>query len=214
MVEILAKENTPVQHHIGLIPTFSHWCGGLRAWGRTTDEAMEIYRTLKRMDSAGVFVVEVECIAEEVLRAVNEKTSIVTFSLGSGNAGDAVFLFMADICGEASEGDSPPKHAHAFGNLSRLHKQMYEERVAALKAFHGEVTARNFPYPEQSITMHPDEDEQFLELVVVVLLVLAVCLCLCFCGVALVYILGREPPSRREHLTSHEHGRGDHQLSA
>tara|TARA_B100000686_G_C16733927_1_gene942447 strand:- start:103 stop:933 length:831 start_codon:yes stop_codon:yes gene_type:complete len=163
VVEILAKENIPVQHHIGLIPTFSHWYGGLRAWGRTADEAMEIYRTLKRMESAGVFAVEVECIAEEVLRAVNEKTSIVTFSLGSGNAGDAVFLFMADICGEASEEDSPPKHVHAFGNLGRLHKQMYEERVTALKAFHGVVTTRNFPYLEQSVTMHPDEEEKFLE---------------------------------------------------
>ena len=107
--------------------------------------------------------IEVECIAEEVLPAVNEKTSIVTFSLGSDNAGDAVFLFMADICGEASEEDSPPKHAHAFGNLGRLHKQMYEERVTALKAFHGVVTARNFPYPEQSFTMHPDDEEKFLE---------------------------------------------------
>ena len=163
VLEMLAKEGIPVHSHIGLIPTFSHWCGGLRAWGRTADEAMEIYRTMKRMEGVGVFAVEVECIAEEVLRALNEKTSIVTFSLGSGNAGDGVFLFVADICGEDSEEDSPPKHAHAFGNLGRLHKQMYEERVSALKQFHAEVTAQNFPYPEQSIAMHPEEEEKFLE---------------------------------------------------
>ena len=87
----------------------------------------------------------------------------MTFSLGSGNAGDAVFLFMADICGEASEEATPPKHAHAFGNLARLHKQLYEERVAALKSFHAEVTAQNFPYPEQCITMHPKEKDKLLE---------------------------------------------------
>ena len=164
VLELLAKEGIPVQSHIGLIPTFSHWCGGLRAWGRTAEEAMEIYRTLKRMEDVGVFAVEVECIAEEVLRALNEKTSIVTFSLGSGNAGDAVFLFMADICGEDSEEEAPPKHAHAFGNLGRLHKQMYEERVTALKEFHAEVTAKSFPYAEQSIAMRPNEEEKFLEL--------------------------------------------------
>ena len=163
VIETLAREGIPVQSHIGLIPTFSHWCGGLRAWGRTADEAMEIYRTLKRMEDAGVFAVEVECIAEEVLQAVNDKTSIVTFSLGSGNAGDAIMMFVADICGEDSEEENPPKHAHAFGNLGRLHKQMYEERVAALKAFHDEVTARNFPYREQCIEMHPDEKDKFLE---------------------------------------------------
>ncbi len=163
VMEMLAKEGIPVQSHIGLIPTFSHWCGGLRGWGRNADEAIEIYRTLKRMEDVGVFAVEAECIAEEVLEAVSDRTSIVTFSLGSGNAGDVIMSFVADICGEDSEEDKPPKHAHAFGNLARLHKQMYEERVTALKEFHSEVTAKHFPYPETNISMHPDEKEKFLE---------------------------------------------------
>ena len=51
----------------------------------------------------------------------------------------------------------------AFGDLGRLHKQMYEERVTALKAFHDEVVANNFPYPQTNITMHPNEKEKFLE---------------------------------------------------
>ena len=86
------------------------------------------------MEDAGVFAVEAECIAEEVLDAINLKTSIVTFSLGSGSGGDVIMSFVADICGEASEEDTPPKHAHAFGDLGRLHKQIYKERVAALGA--------------------------------------------------------------------------------
>jgi 3-methyl-2-oxobutanoate hydroxymethyltransferase len=163
VMEMLSKEGIPVQSHIGLIPTFSHWCGGLRGWGRSADEAMEIYRTLKRMEDVGVFAVEAECIAEEVLEAVNEKTSIVTFSLGSGMAGDVIMSFVADICGEDSEEDTPPRHAHAFGNLARLHEQMHEERVAALKEFHSEVTEKKFPYPETSISMHPNEKDKFLE---------------------------------------------------
>ncbi|TNF86510.1 MAG: hypothetical protein EP300_13175 [Gammaproteobacteria bacterium] len=77
--------------------------------------------------------------------------------------GDAIMMFVADICGEASEEDNPPKQACVFGDLGRLHKQMYEERVAAPKAFHSQVTAKNFPYPEQNITMHPNEKENFLE---------------------------------------------------
>lgn len=163
VMEMLAKEGIPVQSHIGLIPTFSHYCGGLRGFGRTADEALEIYRKLKRMEDVGVFAVEAECIAEDVLEAVNDKTSIVTFSLGSGKAGDVIMSFVADICGEDSEEEKPPKHAYAFGNLSRLHQQMYEERVAALKAFHDEVTKKNFPYPETNISMHPNEKEKFLE---------------------------------------------------
>ncbi|MEM7272011.1 MAG: 3-methyl-2-oxobutanoate hydroxymethyltransferase [Actinomycetota bacterium] len=163
VMEQLANEGIPVQSHIGLIPTFAHWAGGLRAYGRTADEAMEIYRTLKRMEDVGVFAVEAECIAEEVLEAVNDKTSIVTFSLGSGRAGDVIMSFVADVCGEASEEEKPPKHAHAFGDLARLHRQLYEERVAALRAFHNESVAGNFPYPAQNISMHDGEKEKFLE---------------------------------------------------
>ena len=54
VMEKLANEGIPVQSHIGLIPTFAHWAGGLRAYGRTADEAMEICRTLKRMEDVGV----------------------------------------------------------------------------------------------------------------------------------------------------------------
>ena len=163
VMEMLANEGIPVQSHIGLIPTFSQYCGGLRGWGRKADEALKIYETLKRMEDVGVVAVEAECIAEEVLAAVNTKTSLVTFSLGSGMAGDVIMSFVADICGEASEEDKPPKHAHAFGQVGRLHKQIHEERVAALGAFHAEVTAQNFPSAETNIAMHPGEQEKFLE---------------------------------------------------
>ena len=162
-IERMTREGIPVQSHIGLIPTFSHYCGGLRGWGRKADEALKIFETLKRMEDVGVIAVEAECIAEEVLEAVNKKTSIVTFSLGSGMAGDVIMSFVADICGEASEEDRPPKHAHAFGNVGRLHKQIHEERVAALGQFHSEVVEGNFPYQQTNISMHEGERDKFLE---------------------------------------------------
>ena len=37
VMERLASEGIPVQSHIGLIPTFSHHYGGLRAFGRTAE---------------------------------------------------------------------------------------------------------------------------------------------------------------------------------
>ncbi len=162
-LEMMSREGIPVQSHIGLIPTFSHYCGGLRGWGRTADEAMKIYKTLKRMEDVGVIAVEAECMAEEVLEMLNSKTSIVTFSLGSGIAGDVIMSFVADICGEPSEEQTPPKHAQAFGNVGRLHKQIHEERVAALSEFQSEVSLGNFPYPKNNISMHKGEKEKFLE---------------------------------------------------
>ena len=163
IMEMMSREGIPVQSHIGLIPTFSHYCGGLRGWGRKADEAIQIYDTLKRMEDVGVIAVEAECIAEEVLEVINKKTSIVTFSLGSGMAGDVIMSFVADVCGEESEEDKPPKHAHAFGNVGRLHKQIHKERVEALSKFRDEVVAGNFPYKDTNISMHKGEKEKFLE---------------------------------------------------
>jgi 3-methyl-2-oxobutanoate hydroxymethyltransferase len=163
VMEKLSKEGIPVHSHIGLIPTFSHYCGGLRGWGRNAEEAMQIFQTLKRMEDVGVFAVEAECIAEEVLEVINQKTSIVTFSLGSGIAGDVIMSFVADICGEDSEEKKPPKHAYAFGDVGRLHKQIHEERVTALNKFSTEVSAGKFPYPQTNISMHKGEKDKLLE---------------------------------------------------
>lgn len=137
VMERMSREGIPVQSHIGLIPTFSHHYGGLRAFGRTSEEAMQVWKDV------GVFAVEVECLAEEVLLAVNNKTSVVTFSLGSGMGGDAIFSFVADVCGEANEEEKPPKHAHAFGRVGRLHKQIHDElesgMVICVESYIGEI---------------------------------------------------------------------------
>ena len=83
VVEMLAKEGIPVQVHMGLVPSLSHWAGGLRAFGRTSDEALRIYETFKQYENAGAIACEIECVAEDALNMLNDKTSIVTISLGS-----------------------------------------------------------------------------------------------------------------------------------
>jgi 3-methyl-2-oxobutanoate hydroxymethyltransferase len=160
VIETLAREGIPVQAHLGLVPSLSHWVGGLRALGRTADEAMKIFEDFRRCEDAGAFACEIECVAEETLRALNKLTSIVTVSLGSGKAGDIVSLFMADICGEA---DIKPKHAHAFGNLMPTHKKLFDERLKALHNFQNAVRTGAFPFKEQTINMREGEEEKLSE---------------------------------------------------
>ena len=83
---------------------------------------------------------------------LNLLVSIVTFSLGSGSSGDVIMSFVADICGQDSEEEKPPKHAHAFGNVGKFQKMVHEERVKALSAFNTEVKNNNFPYRSRN---HP-----------------------------------------------------------
>ena len=43
VISILANEDIPVMGHLGLVPRKCSWVGGLRAVGKTADEAFELF---------------------------------------------------------------------------------------------------------------------------------------------------------------------------
>ena len=107
-VEKLADEGLSVQGHLGLIPRMSTKIGGLRAYGRTADEAMKLAEDLRRLEDAGAYAVELECVADEAIAELSPRTGLVTHSIGSGGAADVIFLFQEDACGD---NPNPPRHA-------------------------------------------------------------------------------------------------------
>ena len=160
VVEMLAREGIPVQGHVGLVPRKSTWVGGLRAIGKTCEEALRLLQDLKDLENAGAYAAEVELVPPETLELINPKTSIVTYSIGCGSTGDVIFLFMEDICGDM---EHPPRHAKAYGDLRGLRQKICEERLMALKAFKSDVAAGTFPGPGKSAAMPEDEKLAFQE---------------------------------------------------
>lgn len=160
VVEMLAKEGIPVQGHLGLVPRKSTWVGGLRAIGKTCDEAVRLYQSFKDLENAGAYAAEVELVPPETLSLINERTSLVTYSIGCGGAGDVIFLFMDDICGEL---ENPPRHAKAYANLRSLREQIKSERLKALNAFKADVDAGTFPGAGKAASMPAQEVEAFRE---------------------------------------------------
>ena len=90
---------------------------------------------------------------------ISQRTGLITVSLGSGSAGDVIYLFIEDLCGENPD---PPRHARAFGNLARLHRQIQEERIAALTAFRQASKEGQFPAAAETVSIDPAELEAFL----------------------------------------------------
>lgn len=160
VVETLAREGIPVQGHLGLVPRKSTWVGGLRAIGKTCDEAMQLYQSFKDLENAGAYAAEVELVPPETLALINPKTSLVTYSIGCGEVGDVIFLFMDDICGEL---ETPPRHAKAYADLRSLRARIRDEKLRALKAFKADVDAGTFPGPGKAATMPENELEAFRE---------------------------------------------------
>jgi len=148
----------PVMCHLGLVPRRSTWNGGLRAIGKTADEAMALWQSFRDMENAGAFSVEAEVICDRVMAEISKRTTLITSSLGSGGGADIIYLFQNDICGEQPES---PRHARAFGDLHRLQKQIRAERRAALAAFHQAANSGDYPGFSETAAIADDEFEKF-----------------------------------------------------
>ena len=156
-IEALSNAGIPVQGHIGLVPRKSTWTGGIRAVGKTLDEAKALFQNLKDLENAGAWAVECEVIPSRLMRELSSRTSLVTISIGSGNGGDVQFLFAEDILG-ASEGPFP-RHSKQYCNLFKEAQRIQKIRVNAFKDFIDDVNSDNFP----SNNFEVEVTEEFVE---------------------------------------------------
>ena len=162
VVEMLAKEGMQVQGHVGMVPSLATKYGGIRTVGKTADEALAILKDLKRLENAGAFGAEVECVAEDALEEIKKHTNLVLNSLGSGTGGDVIFLFFEDICGE-TKGIRKPRHAKSYGDGNSIKLELKNERLRSIQAFKNDVTESNFPSSEYTIKMNKGEKELLVE---------------------------------------------------
>ncbi len=159
-IQRLSGEGLAVQGHVGLVPRKSTLIGGLRTFGKTAEEAMQLFQDFKRLEDAGAVAAEVECVAVEALQEIGPRTSIVTHSIGAGSGGDIIFSFMEDICGDV---ENPPRHAKAWGDVLSIRKQMQAERGRALGGLRDDVTSGAFPDAAHTVLMTAGEQEKLQE---------------------------------------------------
>ncbi len=144
-----AEAGVPVQGHAGLVPRKSTWTGGLRAVGKTLDEALWIYREIKRLEDAGAWAVEVEVIPAALLAEISKRTTLLTSSIGAGGGGDIQFLFAEDILG--NHRPPYPRHSKQYRNLYKMQEAIQAERVAGFREFAEDARSGAFPAPEHVV---------------------------------------------------------------
>jgi 3-methyl-2-oxobutanoate hydroxymethyltransferase len=143
------EAGVPVQGHAGLVPRRSTWTGGLRAVGKTIEEALWIYEQIKSFEKAGAWAVEVEVIPAALLAEITKRTTLLTSSIGAGGGGDIQFLFADDILG--NNGPPYPRHSRQYRNIFKMKQEMQAERIAGFKDFIRDVKSGAFPGPEHII---------------------------------------------------------------
>ena len=160
-IETLANAGVPVQGHVGLVPRKSTWTGGLRAVGKTVDEALMIHQDMKDHENAGAWGVECEVIPAPIMRELSKRTALITSSIGSGSGGDIQFLFAQDLLGD---GKPPfPRHGKQYCDLYAMRQKMQKMRVVAFREYVTEVQNGAFPGPEHTVDVGQDVVDGFLE---------------------------------------------------
>ena len=155
-----AEAGIPVQGHAGLVPRKSTWTGGLRAVGKTLDEALWGFEEIKAIEAAGAYAVEVEVIPGELLAQISERTTLMTSSIGAGSGGDIQFLFAEDILG--NNPPPYPRHSKQYRDLYKMQQALQAERVAGFKEYVADVRSGSFPGPEHVITAPDGLIDEFL----------------------------------------------------
>ena len=148
-IEAAAEAGIPVQGHAGLVPRRSTWTGGLRAVGKTLDEAKWVYEQIKALENAGAYAVEVEVIPEELLTEISKRTSLMTSSIGGGSGGDIQFLFADDILG--NNAPPYPRHSKQYRDIYKMKQDLQRERVGGFKDFIDDVRDNRFPAADHVI---------------------------------------------------------------
>lgn len=159
----LTKFRIPFQSHVGFIPRRTTWIGGIRSFGKTAKEAMELYNDVKDIENTGAWGIEVELVPQNILAEITKMTSLITISIGSGNAADAQFLFAEDILGQSQI--EFPRHAKKYANFNKLMNDLQKERVEAFKEFSLEVRKNKFPSKKNSISLEKNELMNFKKLI-------------------------------------------------
>jgi len=160
-ISAATEAGVPVQGHAGLVPRRSTWTGGLKAVGKTIDEALYIYNQIKEFENVGAYAVEVEVIPEELLIEISKRTKLLTSSIGAGRGGDIQFLFAEDILG--NNPPPYPRHSKQYRQLYKMKEKMQLERVAGFKEFIKDVKNRNFPKTEHVIRASSGLIESFVK---------------------------------------------------
>jgi 3-methyl-2-oxobutanoate hydroxymethyltransferase len=162
LIEAMARERIPVVGHLGMVPRHVTWTG-YRAIGRTVDEALELYRRMKELESAGAYAAELEVVPHNLARFLSSQTTMILMSLGSGPGCDTQFLFSDDILGDYEE--RLPRHAKAYRNFAAEYRRLQDDRVAAFREYITDVRNGDFPARAHLVEMDAASLEKVVQTV-------------------------------------------------
>ena len=139
IVEHLSDHDIPVCAHLGLKPQSVHKLGGFKVQGRDPDRAREMIDSARQLQDAGADIVLLECVPNEVGKAMTEALDVPVIGIGAGPFVDGQILVLYDILG-ITMGRTP--------RFVRNFQQGHDSPLAALEAYVKAVKSGEYPASE------------------------------------------------------------------
>jgi 3-methyl-2-oxobutanoate hydroxymethyltransferase len=139
IVEHLAGHDIPVCAHLGLRPQSVHKIGGFKVQGRENGQARQMLEDALALEEAGADVVLLECVPNEVGKAIRDAVRVPVIGIGAGPHVDGQILVLYDVLGITQ------------GRLPRFVKNFMEGAATPLEACAAYVSAvkdHSYPAPE------------------------------------------------------------------
>ena len=99
IVEHLARHDIPVCAHIGLKPQSVHKIGGFKVQGRDAEKARQMVKDAIALEAAGADIILLECVPNELGKAVRDAVSVPVIGIGAGPDVDGQILVLYDMIG-------------------------------------------------------------------------------------------------------------------
>jgi 3-methyl-2-oxobutanoate hydroxymethyltransferase len=137
-VRAISAAKIPVVGHLGLTPQAVNKIG-LKVQAKEEDAQNKLIKDAKILEDAGIFMLVLEAIPENLAKKVTQTLNIATIGIGAGKYCDGQVLVCDDMLGMFT--DFKPKFVKKYANLADMIK-------GAVKNYIDEVKNETFPSEE------------------------------------------------------------------
>lgn len=140
-IAYLVAAGIPVIGHIGLTPQSIHQLGGYKVQGKEQRQAAMLMQQAADLEAAGCFALVIECVPQQLAKAITQSLTIPTIGIGAGVDTDGQVLVWHDLLGLQTE--FKPKFLKQYA-------QGKEMVLTAINSYAQQVQQAQFPTAEHA----------------------------------------------------------------
>lgn len=145
VVGALVEAGIDVCGHIGFTPQTLGSKG--RVQGKSTEGASSLLHSAEALEAAGVMMLVIEMVTEEVAKAITERLKIPTIGIGAGRYCDGQVLVLHDALGL-----SPFSR-----KIAKRYAESRQTILQAIRQYRDDVVAGRFPTESNAFSFDRDE---------------------------------------------------------